>query len=72
MPAASGSATACGISCSHAAEDRRPGAGPIQFDRLPSPASPAHDLGADTDAVMAEIGLDEDAVIAAKVAGILL
>lgn len=45
---------------------------PIQFDRKPSPISPAPDLGAHTDEVMAEIGLDEDAIIDAKVAGILL
>ncbi len=45
---------------------------PVQFDRSPCPASPAHDLGADTDAVMAEIGLDEEAIIDAKVRGILL
>lgn len=45
---------------------------PVQFDRAPSPASPAHDLGADTDAIMAEIGLDDEAIINAKIAGILL
>jgi crotonobetainyl-CoA:carnitine CoA-transferase CaiB-like acyl-CoA transferase len=45
---------------------------PVQFDRKPSPASPAHDLGADTDAIMAEIGLDEEAIIEAKISGILL
>ncbi len=45
---------------------------PVQFDRKPSPASPAHELGSDTDAIMAEIGLDEDAIINAKIAGILL
>lgn len=45
---------------------------PVQFDRAPSPISPAPDLGAHTDEVMAEIGLDEEAIINAKVAGILL
>jgi crotonobetainyl-CoA:carnitine CoA-transferase CaiB-like acyl-CoA transferase len=45
---------------------------PVQFNSGPAPASPAHDLGADTDAVMAELGMTEDEVIEAKVAGILL
>ncbi len=45
---------------------------PVQFDRKPSPASPARDLGADTDVIMAEIGLDEESIINAKIAGILL
>jgi crotonobetainyl-CoA:carnitine CoA-transferase CaiB-like acyl-CoA transferase len=45
---------------------------PVQFDRKPSPASPARELGSDTDAIMAEIGLDEEAVLNAKIAGILL
>lgn len=45
---------------------------PVQFDRAPSPISPAPELGAHTDEVMAELGLDEDAIIAAKVSGILL
>ena len=45
---------------------------PVQFDRAPSPISPAPELGAHTDEVMAEIGLDEDAIIAAKISGILL
>lgn len=45
---------------------------PVQFDRAPSPIGPAPALGAHTDEVMAEIGLDEDAIIDAKVKGILL
>jgi crotonobetainyl-CoA:carnitine CoA-transferase CaiB-like acyl-CoA transferase len=46
--------------------------GPVQFDRRPPPIGPAPELGAHTDEVMAELGLDEDAVIDAKVKGILL
>jgi crotonobetainyl-CoA:carnitine CoA-transferase CaiB-like acyl-CoA transferase len=45
---------------------------PVQFDRAPSPISPAPGLGQHTDEVMAELGLDEDAIIAAKISGILL
>lgn len=45
---------------------------PVQFDRAASPTAPAPELGAHTDEVMAELGLDEDAIIAAKVDGILL
>ena len=45
---------------------------PVQFDRKPSPAAPARELGEDTDAIMGEIGLDEEAIINAKIAGILL
>jgi crotonobetainyl-CoA:carnitine CoA-transferase CaiB-like acyl-CoA transferase len=45
---------------------------PVQFDRQPSPIRPAPELGAHTDEVMAEIGLDEEAIIMAKVNGILL
>ena len=44
----------------------------MQFDRKPSPASPARELGQDTDVIMAEIGLDDEAIINAKIAGILL
>lgn len=45
---------------------------PVQFDRAPSPARPAPGLGAHTDEVMAEIGLDAEAVLDARIAGILL
>jgi crotonobetainyl-CoA:carnitine CoA-transferase CaiB-like acyl-CoA transferase len=44
---------------------------PVQFDRAPSPIGPAPDLGADTDAVMAELGLDEDEIIALRISGVL-
>ena len=45
---------------------------PVQFDRAPSPISPAPELGANTDEVMAELGLDADAIIDLKVRGVLL
>ncbi len=45
---------------------------PVQFDRAPSPISPAPELGANTDEVMAELGLDEEAIIDLKVRGVLL
>jgi crotonobetainyl-CoA:carnitine CoA-transferase CaiB-like acyl-CoA transferase len=45
---------------------------PVQFDRAPSPISPAPELGANTDEVMTELGLDEDAIIDLKVRGVLL
>ena len=45
---------------------------PVQFDRKPSLAAPARELGIDTDAIMGEIGLDEEAIINAKISGILL
>ncbi|MET0147089.1 MAG: CoA transferase [Ilumatobacteraceae bacterium] len=45
---------------------------PVQFDKAPSPIGPAPELGADTDEVMAELGLDEDEILDLKVRGILL
>jgi crotonobetainyl-CoA:carnitine CoA-transferase CaiB-like acyl-CoA transferase len=45
---------------------------PVQFDREPSPISPAPELGAHTDEVMAELGMDEDEIIEAKISGVLL
>jgi crotonobetainyl-CoA:carnitine CoA-transferase CaiB-like acyl-CoA transferase len=45
---------------------------PIQFDRAPSKIRPAPELGAHTDEVMLELGLDMEQVIEAKAAGILL
>jgi crotonobetainyl-CoA:carnitine CoA-transferase CaiB-like acyl-CoA transferase len=44
---------------------------PVQFDRAPSPIGPAPELGADTDAVMAELGLDEEEIIALRISGVL-
>jgi crotonobetainyl-CoA:carnitine CoA-transferase CaiB-like acyl-CoA transferase len=45
---------------------------PIQFDRQPLTPRPAPELGADSDAVLAAIGYDEDQIIDLKVAGIVL
>jgi crotonobetainyl-CoA:carnitine CoA-transferase CaiB-like acyl-CoA transferase len=42
---------------------------PMQFDGEPLPMAPAPELGADSDAVLAELGYDEDAIIDLKVAG---
>lgn len=45
---------------------------PQQFDERPLPARPAPQLGADSDAVLAELGYDEQAIIDLKVAGAVL
>lgn len=42
---------------------------PVQFDEVPAEIRIAPDAGADTDAVLAELGLDWDTVVALKVAG---
>jgi crotonobetainyl-CoA:carnitine CoA-transferase CaiB-like acyl-CoA transferase len=42
---------------------------PAQFDRIPNPLGPAPEFGADTDDVLAELGLDADEVIQAKIDG---
>jgi crotonobetainyl-CoA:carnitine CoA-transferase CaiB-like acyl-CoA transferase len=44
---------------------------PVQFDRQPLKPRPAPELGADSDAVLAELGYDEDQIIDLKVAGIV-
>jgi len=44
---------------------------PVQFDRQIDPLRPAPELGADTDEVLLEAGLDMDQIIAAKVSGAL-
>ncbi len=44
---------------------------PIQFDRTTAPALPAPEHGADTDSVLLEMGMDMDAIIQAKLAGIV-
>jgi len=44
---------------------------PVQFDRQVLKTNPAPELGADSDAVLAELGYDEDAIIGLKVAGII-
>lgn len=45
---------------------------PMQFDGEPLPALPAPELGADSDAVLAELGYDEEAIIGLKIAGVVL
>jgi crotonobetainyl-CoA:carnitine CoA-transferase CaiB-like acyl-CoA transferase len=45
---------------------------PMQFDEAPLRSRPAPELGADSDAVLAELGYDEQAIIALKVAGAVL
>jgi crotonobetainyl-CoA:carnitine CoA-transferase CaiB-like acyl-CoA transferase len=45
---------------------------PMQFDNEPLPARPAPELGGDSDAVLAELGYDENAIIDLKVAGVVL
>ena len=42
---------------------------PMQFDGAPLPARPAPQLGADSERILAELGYDEESVIALKVAG---
>lgn len=44
---------------------------PMQFDGAPLPARRSPDLGADSDAILAGLGYDEDAIIDLKVAGIV-
>jgi crotonobetainyl-CoA:carnitine CoA-transferase CaiB-like acyl-CoA transferase len=44
-------------------------ANPVQFDRTPPDLRPAPEFGADTDRVLADLGMDEDAIIDAKVSG---
>jgi crotonobetainyl-CoA:carnitine CoA-transferase CaiB-like acyl-CoA transferase len=44
---------------------------PVQFDRAAAPARPAPEHGADTDAVLLELGMDMDEIIKAKLAGIV-
>jgi crotonobetainyl-CoA:carnitine CoA-transferase CaiB-like acyl-CoA transferase len=44
---------------------------PVQFNRQALPARPAPELGADGDAVLGELGYNEDQIIELKVAGIV-
>ena len=47
-------------------------ANPVQFDRTPPELSPAPEFAADTDAVLAGVGLDEDAILQAKISGAVM
>jgi crotonobetainyl-CoA:carnitine CoA-transferase CaiB-like acyl-CoA transferase len=44
-------------------------ASPAQFDRTPPRLSHAPEFGADTDDVLAELGLDSEQVMQARIAG---
>jgi crotonobetainyl-CoA:carnitine CoA-transferase CaiB-like acyl-CoA transferase len=44
-------------------------ANPIQFDRTPPTLVPAPDFGGNTDEVLASLGMDEDAILQAKISG---
>ena len=44
---------------------------PIQFDRAAEPPRPAPEHGADTDAVLLELGMEMDEIIQAKLSGII-
>jgi crotonobetainyl-CoA:carnitine CoA-transferase CaiB-like acyl-CoA transferase len=46
-------------------------AAPVQFGRSPARLRPAPELGADTDAVLAELGMSEQQILDAKIAGVL-
>lgn len=45
---------------------------PILFDKAPMPSRRSPDLGADSDAILADLGYDEDAIIDLKVQGVVL
>ena len=42
---------------------------PVHFDRQAPTLRPAPDFGGDTDEVLASIGMDDDAIIQAKISG---
>jgi crotonobetainyl-CoA:carnitine CoA-transferase CaiB-like acyl-CoA transferase len=44
-------------------------ANPVQFDRTPPDIRPAPEFGADTDRVLGALGMDEAAIIDAKISG---
>jgi crotonobetainyl-CoA:carnitine CoA-transferase CaiB-like acyl-CoA transferase len=45
---------------------------PVQFDRTPAPLEPAPEFGGDTDAILAGIDMDEDAILDAKISGAVI
>jgi crotonobetainyl-CoA:carnitine CoA-transferase CaiB-like acyl-CoA transferase len=47
-------------------------ASPVQFDRTPPELRPAPGFGADTDEVLQSIGMDQDAVLEAKISGAVI
>lgn len=47
-------------------------ASPVQFDRTPPVLKPAPGFGADTDEVLAGIGMDGDAILEAKISGAVI
>ena len=47
-------------------------ASPVQFDRTPPQLSPAPAFSADADEVLGEIGMDEQAILDAKISGALI
>jgi crotonobetainyl-CoA:carnitine CoA-transferase CaiB-like acyl-CoA transferase len=44
---------------------------PMQFDGAPLPARPSPDLGADSEAILTDLGYDEDGIINLKIAGVV-
>ena len=44
---------------------------PMQFDGTPLPVGTSPDLGADSEAILAELGYDDEAVIDLKIAGVV-
>jgi crotonobetainyl-CoA:carnitine CoA-transferase CaiB-like acyl-CoA transferase len=44
-------------------------ANPVQFDRTPPTLQPAPEFGADTDEILASLGMDADAILEAKISG---
>jgi crotonobetainyl-CoA:carnitine CoA-transferase CaiB-like acyl-CoA transferase len=44
---------------------------PMQFDNQPLPIGTSPDLGADSDAILADLGYDEDAIINLKIEGVV-
>jgi crotonobetainyl-CoA:carnitine CoA-transferase CaiB-like acyl-CoA transferase len=47
-------------------------ANPVQFDRTAPSLRPAPEFGADTDEVLASVGMDQDAILQAKISGAVI